>query len=232
MPKLVFIPGLLLTSTFFSNQAKVLEGQYEIAYADTTGLDTITAMAERLLDEVDGNFTPIGLSMGGYITLELARLAPDRLDAMVVMDSAAHQDSEEKIKTRKALIEMSYLGKFKGVTRTLLPSLIAPHHLKNNDLCQHIIDMAGMIGHENFVLQQKAIMSRRDQFDTLRGLDKASLFVVGDVDVLTPPEQVLAMADATRGSHFVEIANTGHLPPIESPKATNRVLAEFLDKIY
>lgn len=232
MPKLVFIPGLLLTSTFFSNQAKVLEGQYEIAYADTTGLDTITAMAERLLDEVDGNFTPIGLSMGGYITLELARLAPDRLDAMVVMDSAAHQDSEEKIKTRKALIEMSYLGKFKGVTRTLLPSLIAPHHLKNNDLCQHIIDMAGMIGHENFVLQQKAIMSRRDQFDTLLGLDKASLFVVGDVDVLTPPEQVLAMADATRGSHFVEIANTGHLPPIESPKATNRVLAEFLDKIY
>lgn len=232
MPKLVFIPGLLLTSTFFSNQAKVLEGQYEIAYADTTGLDTITAMAERLLDEVDGNFTPIGLSMGGYITLELARLAPDRLDAMVVMDSAAHQDSEEKIKTRKALIEMSYLGKFKGVTRTLLPSLIAPHHLKNNDLCQHIIDMAGMIGHENFVLQQKAIMSRRDQFDTLRGLDKASLFVVGDVDVLTPPEQVLAMADATRGSHFFEIANTGHLPPIESPKATNRVLAEFLDKIY
>ena len=232
MPKLVFIPGLLLTSTFFSNQAKVLEGQYEIAYADTTGLDTITAMAERLLDEVDGNFTPIGLSMGGYITLELARLAPDRLDAMVVMDSAAHQDSEEKIKTRKALIEMSYLGKFKGVTRTLLPSLIAPHHLKNNDLCQHIIDMAGMIGHENFVLQQKAIMSRRDQFDTLRGLDKASLFVVGDVDVLTPPEQVLAMADASRGSHFVEIANTGHLPPIESPKATNRVLADFLDKIY
>ena len=232
MPKLVFIPGLLLTSTFFSNQAEVLEGHYEIAYADTTGLDTITAMAERLLDEVDGNFTPVGLSMGGYITLELARLAPDRLDAMVVMDSAAHQDIEEKIKTRKALIEMSYLGKFKGVTRTLLPSLIAPHHLKNDDLCQHIIEMAGMIGHENFVLQQKAIMSRRDQFDTLRGLDKASLFVVGDVDVLTPPEQVLAMADATRGSHFVEIANTGHLPPIESPKATNRVLAEFLDKIY
>ena len=232
MPKLVFIPGLLLTSTFFSNQAEALGGQYEIAYADTIGLDTITAMAERLLDEVNGNFTPIGLSMGGYITLELARLAPDRLDAMVVMDSAAHQDSEEKIKTRKALIEMSYLGKFKGVTRTLLPSLIAPHHLKNDDLCQHIIDMAGMIGHENFVLQQKAIMSRRDQFDTLRGLDKASLFVVGDVDVLTPPEQVLAMADATRGSHFVEIANTGHLPPIESPKATNRVLAEFLDKIY
>ena len=232
MPKLVFIPGLLLTSTFFSNQADALGEQYEIAYADTTGLDTVTAMAERLLDEIDGNFTPIGLSMGGYITLELARLAPDRLDAMIVMDSAAHQDSEEKTKTRKALIEMSYLGKFKGVTRTLLPSLIATHHLKNDDLCQQIIDMAGRIGHENFVLQQKAIMSRRDQFDTLRSLDKASLFVVGDVDVLTPPEQVMAMADATRGSHFVEIANTGHLPPIESPKATNRVLAEFLDKIY
>ena len=232
MPKIVFIPGLLLTAPFFSAQAEALADDYDIHYADTTGLDTITAMAERLLDTVEGNFTPIGLSMGGYITLELARLAPERLDAMVVMDSAAHQDSEEKVKTRKALIEMSYLGKFKGVTRTLLPSLIAPHHLENDALCQKIIDMAGVIGHENFVLQQKAIMSRRDQFDTLRGLDKATLFVVGDVDVLTPPKDVMAMADATKGSQFVEIANTGHLPPMESPKATNTVLKDFLKRIY
>ena len=231
MTKIVFIPGLLLTAEFFALQAEALSADYEIAYADTTGLDTITAMAERVLDEVEGDFIPIGLSMGGYITLELARLAPDRLKAMVVMDSAAHQDSAEKTKTRKALIEMSYLGKFKGVTRTLLPSLIAPHHLENEELCQKIMDMAGMIGHDNFVLQQKAIMTRRDQFDTLRGLEKAALFVVGDVDVLTPPKDVLAMADATKGSRFVEIANTGHLPPMESPKATNTTLKEFLARI-
>ena len=74
-------------------------------------------------------------------------------------------------------------------------------------------------------------MTRRDQFDTLRGLDKAALFVVGDVDVLTPPKGVLAMADATKGSRFVEIANTGHLPPMESPKATNTTLKEFLARI-
>ncbi len=232
MPQLVFIPGLLLTPSFFRHQTAALSSDYDIIDADTTGLNTITAMAARILDQVDGNFTPIGLSMGGYITLELARLAPERLDAMVVMDSNAIADPPEKVETRKSLVEMSYLGKFKGVTRTLLPSLIAPHHLENDVLCAEIMDMASVIGHDNFVLQQQAIMTRRDQFDTLQDIDMPSLFVVGQVDALTPPDQVMAMADIAKGSMFVEIANAGHLPPLESPKATTACLKDFLKRIY
>ena len=232
MPQIVFIPGLLLTPALFVHQNDALSGDYTIHHADTTGLDSITAIAVRILDTVNGAFTPVGLSMGGYITLELARLAPDRLDAMVVMDSNAQADPPDRIDARKALIEMSYRGKFKGVTRSLLPSFIAPHHLEDDALCQHVMDMAGIIGQENFVLQQKAIMERRDQFDTLKAFSKKSLFVVGDLDVLTPPEQVQAMADATRGSHYVEISNTGHLPPVESPKATTATLTHFLTSLF
>ena len=239
MPQFVFIPGLLLTASFFDNQIEALLGDtasdpyfgYDIHHAETTGLDTVNAMAERILDEVEKNFIPIGLSMGGYITLELARLAPDRLDAMVVMDSNAIADTPERIETRKSLIEMSYLGKFKGVTRSLLPSLIAPHHLDDEPLCQQIMEMASDIGQDNFVLQQQAIMTRRDQFDTLSSLNLKSLFLVGDVDALTPPEQVRAMANATRGSRYIEIANTGHLPPIESPEATSTALSNFLKNL-
>jgi pimeloyl-ACP methyl ester carboxylesterase len=232
MPQIVFIPGLLLTPEFFSHQADSLSPGHDISYGKTTGMDTITAMAEGVLDETKGSFTPVGLSMGGYVALELARLAPDRLDAMVVMDSNAVPDSDEKIKDRKALIEMSRLGKFKGVTRTLLPRLIAPHHLEDEQLCQKIMDMAGAIGQENFALQQMAIMTRRDQFDTLEAFSKPSLFIAGDCDALTPPEQVRAMADAVKGSRFVEIANTGHLPPLESPEETTASLKDFLKEIY
>jgi 3-oxoadipate enol-lactonase len=75
-------------------------------------------------------------------------------------------------------------------------------------------------------------MARRDQLDTLKAFRKASLFLVGDADMRSPPAEVSAMADITKGSQYVEIANTGHLPPIESPKATTAALKNFLKRTH
>ena len=168
-------------------------------------MDSITAMAELVLEQVDGPIIPIGLSMGGYVTLELARLAPERLAAMVVMDSNAETDDDDKRTQRQALIELSQHGKFKGVTRSLLPNFIAPHHLDNPEVADVVMAMTESVGRENFTLQQTAIMTRRNQFETLRGLDMPTMFMVGELDTLTPPQMALDMADAARGSHFVEI---------------------------
>ncbi|MCE2517757.1 MAG: alpha/beta fold hydrolase [Alphaproteobacteria bacterium] len=228
---LVFIPGLLLTRDLFADQSSALGANYPVHHAVTTGMDSITAMAQKVLDDVSGPIIPIGLSMGGYVTLELARLAPDRLSAMVVMDSNAETDGLDKRTQRQALIELSQHGKFKGVTRSLLPNFIAPHHLDNPDVADVVMAMTESVGRENFTLQQTAIMTRRDQFDTLRAWAKPSLFMVGELDTLTPPQMVLDMADATRGSHYVEIANAGHLPTVESPDDVTVALTGFLERL-
>ena len=228
---LVFIPGLLLTADLYAHQTEALKGAYPIHHAETKGMDTITAMAERALDETSGKILPIGLSMGGYITLEIARLAPDRLAGIVVMDSAANADDDDKIMQRKALIEMSKIGKFKGVTRTLLPNLIAPQHLEDENLSKPIMAMAEEVGQENFTHQQIAIMGRRDQFDTLQRLNVPSLFMVGAHDALTPPKKARDMAAAAKNSRYVEIADAGHLPTMEAPDAVNQALIEFLNEI-
>jgi len=66
MPTLVFIPGLLCTSALFQAQIDVLETTHKILIADTTGLDSISAMSERILSKTDGPLILFGLSMGGY----------------------------------------------------------------------------------------------------------------------------------------------------------------------
>ena len=231
MASLVLIPGLLLTRQLYQHQTPVLSEDFDLYHANTMGMNSITLMAEDVLDNTTGKIIPIGLSMGGYITLEIARLAPDRLAGMVVMDSAASADDVDKIKQRKALIEMSKIGKFKGVTRTLLPSLIAPQHMQDDGLTSLIMAMAEEVGQENFTHQQTAIMGRRDQFDTLRRLDLPSLFVVGESDALTPPQKAQDMAKATQNSRYAEIANAGHLPPLEAPDAVTAVLVDFLNTL-
>ena len=231
MATLALIPGLLLTRDLFKHQISLLEDRFDLYHANTLGMNAITLMAEHVLDNTSGKIIPIGLSMGGYITLEIARLAPDRLAGMVVMDSAATADDDDKIKQRKALIEMSKIGKFKGVTRTLLPNLIAPQHLDDEHLTKPIMAMAEEVGQINFTHQQIAIMGRRDQFDTLKRLDLPSLFIVGEHDALTPPQKARDMAAAVKNSRYIEIAGAGHLPTMEAPAAVNEALIEFLNEI-
>jgi len=228
MTTLIFSPGLLLTEKLYAGLEHHLDGRYPIHHTDTTGADTITAMAERALDQTTGLIIPVGLSMGGYITLEIARLAPERLRALVIMDSNAIADTQERREERRKLIEMSKIGRFKGVTSALMPKFIARHNLDDERITGLVTEMAQEIGRDNFILQQNAIMSRRDQFDTLSGLDRPGLFIVGSEDTLTPPEQVRAMADAMPDSTFVEIRNSGHLPPLEDPLSVNRAVENFL----
>ena len=81
------------------------------------------------------------------------------------------------------------------------------------------------------MLQQQAIMSRRDQFDTLRQLDIPGLFIVGSEDIAFL-EPVRDMAAAMKNSTYVEIADAGHLPTLEEPEAVIDAMEGFLGKHY
>lgn len=230
MATLLFIPGLLLTPRLFDEQVAALRGRFDIAFADTLGMSSITAMAEKALaGHEDGDLVPIGLSMGGYVALEIARLAPERLAGLVVMDSNASTDSPSRRAERQRLIDMSGTGKFRGVTKTLLAQFVAEASLDDETVTRPVMAMAEEVGRDNFLLQQEAIMGRRDQFGTLEALECPCLFLVGaeDAPFLEP---VRRMADTVGDGTYVEIEGAGHLPTIEQPDAVNAALSEFLQR--
>ena len=230
MARLLFIPGMLLTPRVFEAQAGALHGRAEIGFAGTLGMSSIAEMAERALEESGGDaLVPVGLSMGGYVALEIARLAPDRVSALVIMDSNAGTDSPERREERQRIIEASGVGQFRGVTRGLLESILSEASLESETLADTVMEMAGEVGRDNFILQQRAVMGRRDQFDTLAALDCPLLFMVGSED---EPyiEPMRRMAEAAGEADYVEIEGAGHLPPIETPEDVNAALAGFLER--
>ena len=231
MPTLVFIPGLMLTPRLYDPQVAAFRDRFPIAFGETLNMDSITAMAEAALATTEDAIIPVGLSMGGYVALEMARLAPERLRGLIVMDSNAATDSTDRKAERQRLIDMSSLGKFRGVTKTLLAQFIAHANLDDETITMPIMTMAEQVGRENFILQQQAIMSRRDQFDTLRRLDIPGLFIVGSEDIAFL-EPVRDMAAAMKNSTYVEIADAGHLPTLEEPEAVIDAMEGFLGKHY
>ncbi len=215
--KLVLIPGLLCSEILFAPQIDALKDTAEIVVAETKGMNSITAMATRLLDENSGEMVIAGLSMGGYVALEVIRLAPERIMGLGLLSTAADQDTIKKKKLRKELIRLSSIGRFKGVTPRLLPQFLSPTALENETLTSRVMEMAEAVGQKNFALQQNAIMTRRDQRDYLPDFHRPSLVLCGELDVLTPPRKSKEMAGLLPNSKLVILQGIGHLSTLEAP---------------
>ena len=90
--------------------------------------------------------------------------------------------------------------------------------------------MAADTGAEAFVRQQTAIMQRVDSRPDLAAIRCPTLVVVGEHDVLTPPDRAAEMASAIPGSRQVVVPDCGHLSTLEQPQDLSRLLTQFLSE--
>jgi len=97
---LVLIPGLACTVRLFEPQIAALSTGCTIVVADNTLDDSIAEMAARLLRDVNGTFALAGLSMGGYIAMEVMRQAPGRVERLALLDTSARPDTPEASQDR------------------------------------------------------------------------------------------------------------------------------------
>ncbi|MGB0309880.1 MAG: alpha/beta fold hydrolase [Candidatus Puniceispirillaceae bacterium] len=231
MTRLILVPGLLCTDILFTPQIAALKDEAELVIADTFGMDSITGMAEKLLQENDGDLVVAGLSMGGYIALEAARLAPDRVRGLGLLSTAADKDTEKKTNIRQELIRLSSIGKFKGVTPRLLPQFLSPAALEDEALTHQVMMMAETVGQENFALQQAAIMGRRDQTEGLKNYPHPALVLCGMLDVLTPPEKSQKMASLLPDAELVLLPEIGHLSTLEAPQDCIEAIRRLIKRV-
>jgi len=225
---LVLIPGLLCDQQLWRHQCKNLNDIVDITIADTLRDESIHSMAARILEDAPDQFALAGLSMGGYVAQEIMRQAPERVDKLALLDTSARADSEEQVERRKGLIRLTKMGRFKGVTPRLLPLLIHPNFLDDEDITSTIMNMAANVGQEVFVQQQTAILNRIDSRDDLVDINVDTLIICGRQDELTPVVLMQEMADNIRKSNFHIIENCGHLSPLEQPEIVTSLMRDWL----
>ena len=228
MAKLVFVPGLLCTDALFQPQIDALSASHSIHIAQTTDCETIDQMVEYMLDSVSGEIIVVGLSMGGYVAQEAARIAPDRISAIALLSTSAQPDDEARKRQRHELIKLSEIGRFKGVTPRLLPRFLSAEALEDKAMCQTVMDMAAEIGQKHFTSQQYAIMARRDQRPYLPSFHKPSLVLCGMADELTPPQLSEEMAGLLPRAELVLLDKIGHLSSLEAPEEVTQAIIRLI----
>lgn len=225
---LLLLPGLLCDEALWRPQIGFLSEIADITVADLTLDDSIAAMARRALEAVPGSFALAGLSMGGYVALEIMRQAPDRVQRLALLDTSALADVEEQTARRRGLIELAQKGRFNGVTPQLLPFLIHPRRLADQPLVSAIMTMAESVGMAAFLRQQRAIMGRPDSRPTLKAITCPTLVLCGREDALMPLARHEEMAALIDGAALVVVENCGHLSTLEQPDVVNAALRRWL----
>jgi pimeloyl-ACP methyl ester carboxylesterase len=228
---ILLLPGLLCDGRLWRDQVAALEALgHRCVLADLTLDDSIAAMAARAIAAVAApRFAVCGLSMGGYVALEVMRqAAPGHITRLALMDTSARPDSEQQARRRRGLIALARTGQFRGVTPRLLPQLIHPDRL-DGPLAAEVTAMAERVGRDAFLRQQQAILGRAESRPGLSAIAVPTLVAVGEADLLTPPELAEEMAAAIPGARLERLPGCGHLPPMEDPVATSRLLLEWLE---
>ena len=226
---LVLIPGLLCSNRLWQPQIDAMRSTAECWVVDPTRHEEMGVLAATLLQEIPfPRFALAGLSMGGYVALEIMRQAPDRVTQLALLSTTARPDSPEKTANRRRLMALADHGRFAGVSAALLPQFIHPSRLGDAALSATIRDMAQVVGKDAFLRQQRAIMSRRDSRPHLGAIRCATLVLCGRGDVLTPLEDHEEIARLIPGATLEVIGDCGHLGPLERPEAVSGAMRAWL----
>lgn len=224
---LVMLPGLLCDARLWQAQVEAIADIAAPIVADLTLDDDIGVMARRILERMPPRFAVAALSMGGYVAFELMRQAPERITRLALFSTSAGLDDSTRHAERQRSVEILRHGRFLGVSRFMLPQLIHPSCV-DGTVGALVQDMAITVGREAFLRQQHAIMARSDSRPLLGQIACPTLVAVGTDDLVTPPAEARTIAQGIAGARLHLIAECGHLPPIERPDETSRLLREWL----
>lgn len=225
---LVLVPGLLCDAAVWAHQIAYMEDVADCHVGDTRRDDSIDGMARTILNAAPDSFALAGLSMGGYVALEIMRQAPERVTRLALLDTAATPDDEERRAYRRDLIKLAETGEFKGVAPRLLPQFIHADRLQDGNLTDAVMEMTQRVGKEAFVRQQTAIMERIDSRPSLGEIRVPTLVLCGRQDILTPVERHEEIAAAIPSARLSIIEDSGHLTTMESPQAVTVMMRDWL----
>jgi pimeloyl-ACP methyl ester carboxylesterase len=204
--RVVLLHGWPLDADMWAPQVSVLrEAGHEPLAPSLYGRGpSIDGWAAQLLGELEGPFVAVGLSMGGYCALALARRASERVPGIVLASSRAGADSEERRQFRDGQI-------------ATLRSDGVPAELDTD------------VAAEDLAVAQEAMRDRPDASDTVSAFGGPLLVCVGDQDEIVSVEEARALADTALLGSLEVFDGAGHFLTTEQPDRFNAVLLEFLN---
>ena len=232
-PQLDAIPqGWRLIAPDFRGFGESDADRGDLASARLTLEDYARDMA-GLLDELAvRNPVLAGLSLGGYAAFAAMRLQTIQPSGLILADTRPQADTEEGRAGRQRMIGLVDREGAAGVANEMLPKLVSDETRQNQpDVVERLRRLILAAPPDAIKAALYRMMSRPDSTAQLAHVQCPTLIVVGERDVLTPPNLSHDMQARIAGATLETIPSAGHMSNLEQPEAFNAALIRFLDRV-
>lgn len=174
----------------------------------------------------------IGESIGGFLSLRAALRHPERVRALVIVDSdAGPEGTAERLRHRAMAMVGLRLG-----WRAIMPSIMrdmfgSTTRRERPDLVDEWSSNIQQLDRPSSARGIKAIANRDDLLPRLGDISAPTLVVVGAEDKPLPPERARRISTGIPDAELEIIEGAGHLSPLEQPERFNTALLTFLDRL-
>ena len=238
-PAVLLLHAFPLHKEMWAPQLAALASKYRVVAPDARGMGMSRPLPEALTMELYADDAAAvldhlgidkvvvgGLSMGGYAALAFWKRHRSRVGGLILADTKAGADSDEARAGRESFAIAVLKNGLDWVANEMAPKLQRPQPIPSVDLelRRLIHDNLGM----GVAAAQRGMARRADFTAELGKINVPTLVLVGEKDVLTPPAQAEALAQAIPNAKLVTIPDAGHIANLEDPAAFNVALLDFL----
>ncbi|WP_449253329.1 3-oxoadipate enol-lactonase [Brevundimonas naejangsanensis] len=236
-------PALLLCNSIGSStvmwipQLAALAGRFRVIRHDARGhgqsdapdgdyrLDCLARDALAVLDAAAAATAHVcGMSLGGAVAQQLAISNPERIDRLVLANSAARIGSAESWSQRIAAVRAGGLA---SIADLAIGRFFSADFIQAHVEAVAPIRAALLATPDQGYIGACAALRDADLTQAVGAIAVPTLVIGGRLDVSTPPDQTEALADAIPGARHI-VLDAAHLSNIEQPRAFTEAVATFL----
>jgi pimeloyl-ACP methyl ester carboxylesterase len=234
-PALLLLPGLLCDEDVWAGQIAALGESVRCVVPRYHELDSIGAMAERVVREAPPRFALAGHSMGGRVALEIVRTASERVSRLALLDTGyearkAGEPGEQEASQRRHRVELARDLGMRAMGAEWVQGMVHPARVADSALIARVLAMVERHTPEGHSAQIRALLERPDASDVLVQIRCPTLIVCGREDAWSPPARHEAMAALIPNSRLVVIERCGHMSTMERPAAVTAAMRDWLQQ--
>ena len=232
-PAVVLLHAFPMSGAMWEPQISALAA-YRVLIPDLRGFGGTALVAPWLiehaaadvLESFEGTAAFVGLSMGGYVALQIAAAAPERVKGLVLCDTRAEPDANENKLKRAAAIDF--------VRKNGVPAFLGPFlkdAVVNQSAAAFLHGVAAKSSPEAVMAALAALAARPDAVPGLSKITVPTAILVGSQDKITPLPLSETMRSRIPGAELHLIPDSGHFSNAENPAAFNERLLSFLKRL-
>lgn len=224
----VLIPGFMADARSFMPQIARLGADRPIILLSPGLGDTVEKIAADMAPHLPARFALVAHGLGGNIAIELLRKRPEAVTRVALLATDPIPETPQHAAEQEALLVAAKTGHLAACMAQMLP-LSALHDAPwRDEVMALVMDMAENLGPIQFQRHLRVLQRRPDQQKTLRKVHVPTMIIAGESDTLVPRRRAEFLAAMMPQGCLEIVAEAGHMPQLEQPKAVTKLLHTFL----